>query len=57
MQCLQMDGTYEIYVILSSVIYYSLRTGRDYSFGAKSTNNLILYPHVQLYGNLLLLLF
>ena len=57
MQCLQMDGTYEIYVILSSVIYCSLRKERDYSFGAESTNNLILYLQVQVYGNLLLLLF
>ncbi len=32
MQCLQTDGTYEIYVILSSVIYGSLRKGGDYSF-------------------------
>ena len=52
-----MDGTYEIYVILSSVIYCSLRKERDYSFWAESMNNLILYLHVQVYGNLLLLLF
>ena len=57
MQYLKMDGTYEIYVILSSVIYCSLRKRRDYSFLAESTNNLILYLHVQVYGNLLLLLF